>query len=227
VALLTEADFRPGSLAEYCYGLSLTASQAPATALTAAIARMSARFDTLCNDQFEGGTGTFDFDGSGHRKLVLPKRLTAITTLSIRDDAGAYTAQSTSNVYQLHPSLYSSGSKRRGDFDWVEVLPDGEGLTGLPSGASPWYWPRGLQSVRIDGTWGWTTPPADVKYAIALLVWDHFKSKRGDLYRAARISTAEQTTEFVSVSPEDGFTGIPDVDLIVEQYRRSAFIAVA
>lgn len=222
------ADFRTATIAEYAHDIPLSTTEVSnantEALLGATIARMVERFEELTNDRFISETLTLDIDGSGHRKLVLPKRCTGITTLSLRQDSGSYVAQSASNTYQLHSSLYASGAKRIGDVDWVEVLPHGDGLVSLPTGGHPFYWPRGQYAVRIAGTWGWTTTPADVKRAIALLVYDHYKPIRDDLRRAEGYRTQDADIRLV---PVDGTsTGLPEVDRIVAEYRREDYIGV-
>lgn len=225
MALLTYSSFRSETLAEPCQGLALTADEAGNTNLTSAIARLTARIEEWCNDTFESETATFELDGDGTRRLDLPKRCTAITTVKLRNAAGTLGSAQTSTVYRLHSSLYSSGSKKNGEMDWLDIVPDGAGLAG--STYSAYLWPPGAQTVQVAGTFGWTTAPADIKRALALLVWDHFKGRRGDLARAEVVSTSEQTVRYTPTDPAVGlFSGVPEVDAIVAANRRATPVYV-
>lgn len=187
MSYLAAADFRAASLAEYCAGLELTDEEASEPRLTPAIARLSRRFDELTRDHFEEEAGlVLELAGSGTDRLYLPKRCTAVTAVKTRDEAGVLTAESAS-VYRLIASLESAGTRRRdrGAIDYLELVPGGDYLT---TGS---VWPAGPQTVQITGDFGWKAVPADVKRAVALLVYDHFKPVADVLRRAVRVATAD------------------------------------
>jgi hypothetical protein len=223
---VVESDFRTESLAEYAYGLELSTTEAPATAVTSAITRLSARVDEWTNDHFEAESLTLDLDGSGTTKLYLPQRCTAVSSVSIRDEEDVYTVQ-TALGYRLHSSL-RDGVKAVGLYDWLEIVGEGDGLTGLPGlSYNAWRWPVGPATVRVAGTFGWTTTPFDIKRAVAVLVWDHFRQKRGDMVYASRVSTADRTVEYPAPDPSNGvFTAMPEVDAILQTYQRAALLGV-
>ena len=56
------------------------------------------------------------------------------------------------------------------------------------------------------------------------MCWDHFKPQRGDLRRASRVTTEGSTTEYLPPDPANNiWTGIPEVDDVVREYRRDDF----
>lgn len=216
---LDPAAFRLPSLAEYCAGLALTDDEAETSRLTASISRQSDRFDRLTNDHFETQTATtLTLRGNGTSILDLPRRTTAITSVTITNYAGTATVQA-STYWRLHSSLNSTGSAIAydGALDWLEVIP-WQYLTGLTSGSGS-YWPDEPNSVTVVGTFGWTVTPADVKRAVALLVYDQFKPEADILRRANQLSDAGSTYQLSTSG-----TGIPEVDAIVDaySYARSA-----
>lgn len=213
MAYLTSAEFRIDSQAEYCSGLTLTLLEAPDINLTLAIARMSQRFDNATNDHFETATPvTLTLRGNGTSILDLPRRTTAVTSVTTLDYTGSSTTQ-TSTLWRLHSSLNSTGSAIAYDgvLDWLEVT-SGQYLLGI-TGTSGYYWPTAANAVTVIGTFGWTVTPTDVKRAVALLVYDQFKPEADILRRANQLSDAGTIYQ---LSTSD--TGLPEVDAIIEQY---------
>lgn len=218
---LVAEDMRSASLAEFAAGLALDDNQAETSRLTAAIARMSQRFDDLTNDHFSTQTATtLTLSGNGTRILDLPRRCTAVTTVSITDYAGTVTPQA-STVYRLHSSLNSAGSAwtSPGAVDWLEILPF-QFLSGASFGLG-YGWPEEANSVTVLGTFGWTVTPFDVKNAVAMMVYDHFKNKSDRTRRASSYQAGDASF----VNNVEG-TGIKDVDDIIERYRRSQQVMV-
>lgn len=214
MSYLVPDDFRTASIAEYCEQIDLTIEEADDTRLAAAIARLSQRVDDATNDHFSSETLTLDLNGGGSPRLYLPQRCTAVTTLSTRNVQGALTTQA-STSFRLHSSLDATGVARLGEYDWIDAIVWGPGLTGV---YYAWSFDYGEQTVRVTGTFGWMTTPADIKRAVALLVYDHFKPIRQDLRRANRMATADASYDFAQTEP----TGIPEVDGIIAQYRRES-----
>ena len=213
-------DFRGPSLAEYCADLVLTEEEAEVTRLTSAIARQSQRFDDMVYDRFESASATYDLDGKGSVQLYLPARATAITTVKTRDLAGALTAQA-STVWRLQSSLNATGDKRLSTdaVDYLQVIP-GQFLGGV---ADSRRWPAGPQTVQVVGMFGWLVVPAEVKRAVALLVWDQFKPQADPLRKVERYVVGDATF----TAPTDSKTGIGEVDDIVHEYTRPAPPTVA
>jgi len=218
MAYLTAADFRENTPAEYCSGLLLSEAEAATTALTAAIARLSSRIDELTNDHYESRTLTYDLDVYGYSGVVLlPERCTALTTVKTTW-YGTQTTQA-STAYSLHSSLDTAGAKRIGDHDWIEVVTDTGGLVGT---MYTYAWPIGPATVEVTGSFGWVTTPADIKRAVALMVWDHFKPQQDTLRRAVRWTAQGETFEAAASQP----TGIPEVDQLIAEYRREDVVVV-
>lgn len=220
------ADFRAASQAEYASGILITDDEAEDTRLTAAIARLTQRFNDYTNDVFESESLTLELDGDGSDRLMLPKRCTAVSTVKLRDEDGTLGSSQTSTVYRLHSSLYSTGSKRQGEYDWLHIVPLGAGLSNSLDGA--FAWPCGPQTVQVVGTFGWTTTPGDVKRAVALMVYDHFKSTRPDIRAAESVQQQDVIVRYASPDPANGiWTGIQEVDLIIGAYRRDSYLVAS
>ncbi len=219
MAYVTVANLRPDTAAEYAQGVTLTAAEASDARLTAAIAAISERLDRLTNDHFETQTGvTLEVDVTDHTgRLALPRRTTAVTTVKTRDELGVLTTQA-STTYRFRSSLDAAGATRIGESDYLDIIPEGVGLTLTPWA---WSWPYGTQTVQVLGTFGWTVTPRDIKRAVAVLAFDHFKEQRGDLGRAVRYTTGEIAVER-SVPDADHPTGLLEVDAIVTDYHRYA-----
>ena len=222
MAYVTFADFRTATLAEHCYGLALTTTEAPDAALTAAIATYSQRMDNLTNDHYETETLTYDLDvDSTTDRLYLPKRCRSISTLQTRDYAGTLTNEATT-VYRLTSSLDAAGALREpiGGLDHLDIIPGGSGLsTGYMT------WPVGPQTVRVTGQFSWATTPSEIKWAVARLCYARFKESRADLDRAETLTNAGVTLRFLESDAEHP-TGLREVDEIVADYKRDSFIGV-
>jgi hypothetical protein len=222
VTYLTYADFRTASIAEYCLGIDLTSTEASDALMTAAIARMSQRFNDYTDDVFEPESLTLELDGEGTARLLLPKRCTSVTTLKLRDSSGTLGSAEAAAAYRLHSSLYASGSKRMGEWDFLEVVPGGSGLSD-----GTYVFPEGPQTCQIVGSFGWTTTPGDVKRAVALMVYDHFKGVRADIRAAESVSANNVIVRYAQPDPANGiWTGINECDAIIRDYQRRFVPAV-
>lgn len=217
MAYISFADLRSASVAEFAQQLTLTTAEASDDNLTAAIIRFSQRFDDFTNDHFESAGLTLELDGEGEGRIYLPRRTTAVATVNIRDETGTLTTQDTTS-YRLHSSLVA-GTTRSGDWDWLDAVPFGVGFAGVPvTNSNVWCWPGGPQTVQVTGAFGWTVTPGDVKRAVALMVFDHFKPIRNDLRRTQSFTTDSAAINLAITKP----TGIPECDDIIEEYRRES-----
>lgn len=218
MAYLQTSSFRSGSgLDEACYDIPLTTTEAPDAQLGSAIARFAQRFDDLTGDHFELEAVTLSLSGDETKRLDLPKRTVSVSSVSILDTLGNATAQ-TGGVYRLHSSLYGGGTKRlsKGETDYLELLWGAGGLTGYPANHyDPYTWPCDASSVQVTGNFGWTTTPADVKRAVALMVYDHFKPQDASLRRVQGYRTADAEYSMAQTQP----TGIPEVDAIIDDFQ--------
>jgi hypothetical protein len=196
--------------------------------LTATIARMSQRFDDYTNDHYEPETLTLILNGTGSTRLYLPKRILSLTSVATTDYAGNATTQA-STVYRLHKSL--SGGTERSDVqqDYLEII-GGQYLTGVPQVWGQEYsngtWPSGEQNVTVVGSFGWTTTPGDVKRAVALMVYLHYKPRDKALWQTQSFSTADATYNLIDPSPNRP-TGVKEIDDAIERYRYDPALLVA
>jgi hypothetical protein len=220
---LAPADFRTGTLNEVCTGLSLTTTEASDASLTSGIARLSQRIDNYTFDHFESVTDILKLDVDYPTDtLNLPRRTTSVSNVQTQDMVAGLTTQSGSS-YRFRSSLNAAGDDYResvSSIDNLRIVPLGTGLIGSYYGA--WIWPLGPQTVWVSGNFGWITTPYEIKQALALMVFYHFKPIRQDLRLAETVSVADSTIRFGQTSP----SGIPEVDDILVQYRRdqSAFV---
>lgn len=209
---------------EACQGLSLTITEAPDAALATAIARFSQRIDDWTNDHYESQAGvvlTLDVDYPSD-KVYLPRRTTAVSQVQTQDALGGLTVQGASG-YRLRSSLDGAGANLRepgSSVDYLQIIPLGSGLVSTYYGA--WIWPLGPQTVYVTGTYGWTVTPGDIKRALALLVFYHFKPIRADLRMAETVSVADSTIRFGATFP----SGIPECDDILFDYKRDQRVFV-
>ena len=206
-------DFRSASLAEFCRGIPLTAAEADDTDLAAAIARMQLRVDDFTNDRFEAFTTTYLLDGRGRIRLVLPNRCMSVATVKTRDNVGTLTTQATT-VWRLVQSLTESGTQPISSFDYLAVVP-GQQLAGMNSWDWPYAWPTGPNTVEVTGSFGWPSPPSDIRRATALMVWDHFRGL--DPMRRSATSWATLDTTY---GPTSGSTQLQEANQILTEYRR-------
>jgi hypothetical protein len=215
VSYLTAADMRATSLAEFASDLDLTDDQAESTRLTSAIARMSQRFDDMTDDHYESESLTLTLSGNDSRILDLPKRCTALTSVTITNYAGTDTLQAAA-VYRLHSSLNTAGDAwtTPGSLDWIEITPNTY-LSGASFGLG-YCWPAEPNSVTVVGTFGWTVTPADVKRAVAIMVYDQFKPVADPLRRTIAWASGDAQFSRDQSAP----LGLPEVDQIIADYRR-------
>lgn len=222
MAYLVAADFRSETLHEAAAGLALTVDEAEDAALTSAIARASVRFDDYTGDHFESEAAlVLTLRGNDGSALYLPRRCTAVSQVRIQSALGVYTIQA-STVYRLVSSLETGGARRRSKWatDYLEILPN-QYLTGTTYGTAD-GWPCEANSVEVTGTFGWTVTPADVKKAVATLVYDHFKPIRKDLAMADRWATEDASFTRSASEP----SGIPVVDDIVASFTYDTAVGV-
>ena len=213
MAYITTANFRTVTLAEHCQGLALNDDEAPDTILTNTITRISARVDDMLDDHFEAQNDVvLELDGSGTRRLYLPRRTRGVDAVKTRDEAGALTAETV--VWRLHSSLDAAGTAKAypgAIYDWLDLIPTKMLSTG-------WVWPEGPQTVQVTGDFGWSVPPAEIKRLVALLVWDQLKVQGDVMRRAERLQTEDASYNLAAVPPE--------VSDIMSRYRRRQRVPV-
>jgi len=214
MSILVANDFRTESLHEVCRQLDLTDEEAGDAHLTDAIGRLQLRLEEWTNDRYESQALTLDLDGSGWTRLYLPRRCTELDAVSLRDEFGDLTLQDPQH-YRFRSSLYNAGRERIDPeaTDYLVTVPGGGGLsTGL------YDWPTGPQSVRVVGNFGWVEAPTDIKRALALCIFDHFKPLRADLRRTVTWRTTDASMDASTTTP----SGIPEADAIIASYHYDA-----
>ncbi len=231
-AYVSSADFRPGSGKWYTHGIPLTEDDADNNSLSDAITAMTQAFDLYTDDHFEpepGGepetTMTLDLPGSGGPNITVPKRIRSLTDVSLRDFNGNLISQLPS-VYRVIQSIVD-GKRTEGDLDQISVIPgqwlSGVGYWGDNFYTGSWqYFPLGVNSVQITGTFSWPSTPEQVKRAVSLMVYDAIKPGTDVLRRADRWATPTANFTVAVANP----TGMPEVDNIIGQFTRNRIPAI-
>jgi hypothetical protein len=214
VTYLEPDDFREGSFDEVCAQHLLTEAEAEDARLTATIARMSERIDAYCNDHFEPVNMTIRTAGTGTTSLILPLRTLAVTGVRFVDRYGVVGADEDTDAYIVKSSLGAAGTELiPGALDWLDAVVGGVGFSASPS----YLWPMDVWGVEVEGTFGWASTPTDIKRAVALLTYNHFKPIRHDLGWSVTWRTEDASMDRAQTEP----SGIPEVDEIVARYQRA------
>lgn len=225
---LAPASFRTDSLDEACRGLAL--DDVPDAPLTAAIARLSQRIDDWCGDHFEAEAAyTLVATGTGLGRLYLDKRCRAVTSVKIRQVDGTLSAAAATTAYRLRSSLNTAGTARvnGSNLDWLELVYGAAGLPATTWGYGPYVWPCETNAIEIVGDFSWTAVPGDIQRALAMLVYDHFHDIRPALRAAESVQTDTVVVRYVQPNPAAGlYSGIPDVDGIIGDYRRAPRVMI-
>jgi hypothetical protein len=143
------------------------------------IAWVQAYIDRYCGRTF-GSTAitTKYYDGTGRNELYIDD-CTAVSVLQILDPAGTVVDTVAADEFWLYP--LNLAQKNR-------IVLNGQGL-----GAFPAY-PR---SVKVTGTFGVASVPAEIQWAATALVADIVKSQPDVARAAARQKLGEYEVEFV------------------------------
>lgn len=220
MAYLTADDFRSATEIDATKQLTLTTAEAADAQLTAAIERLSQRIDLYTRDHFDPEVAqTINLDVRGvSRRLLVPKRVRSVTAVKLVDLDGGETAQDATD-YRVLSSLDDTGTAMltQRKYDSLEVV--------LGQTLSDGYetWPQGAGTVKVTGDFSWAGCPGDIQRALALMVFDHFKPINNNLRRAQRWGNGEM----FYVAGETAPTGMPEVDEILNAYRRAEPIGVA
>lgn len=200
MAYLAITDFRAATATTSCLGITMETTDISDANLTALIAEMSHRFDRYTGDHFEAETGaTATADGTSELNLFFPKRLRAVTSVTVTWPGGATTVVPTSyyafepftdDFFQIpHPST-------------IDLKP---GLNIYPGG-----WPAGSNNVSVVGDFSWLTCPTEVKRAVALACWERVTvdgstaiAGPGDANCFSRLAEAQSIADFFR-RPIDG-----------------------
>ena len=172
MAYIAAADFRERTVAPYCANLILTETDGTDAYINLLIAQVTTQVELDLADDFEPPSPDDDevieVDGWGTTRLYAPRRVRALTTVEIREPwLTTYTTQA-STAYRLRKSLNTAGTAMvdGSTSDWLDAL------LGLSTG----IWPKGAQTVRLTGKFGWAAVPTDIKRLVALRVYDILKS---------------------------------------------------
>ena len=164
MAYIIAADFRLATLADWCIGLDETTADVSDANLTTLIATASALFDKYTGDHFEPEAGlTLVVDGEASPHLWMPKRIRAVTSVSV-----TYYGGSTPVVV---PSTSYTFEAFTGDFSMLEHESRISLWPGLYIGW-PGGWPKGRSNITVVGDFSWPSTPGEVKRAVALACWE-------------------------------------------------------
>lgn len=183
--------------------------------LTSMIAAATQAIDTYCRDHFEAtASTTLRLQGQGSYYLDLPKRVRAVTTVSVVDYAGTSTSFS-SSYWRIHTSLDSiSGSNIiQSGQDQLELVQD------LTVGNASGRWPYPPYKIEVTGDWDWATVPEAVKYAACVLVWSWCQSTLPPNVESIDLGAATIRRPPLDIES----TGVFEADRALQPYRRLAF----
>lgn len=206
-------------------GSTIDLTQYTSAEITAEIAFAESLIEEICEDIFYAKTATHTFDGTGNVKLFfMPKikyRLISVTTLKELDLDGSTVLDTfTENVdfktypFYVETSRYIEGDSPRRRF----------GTGGV--------WPSGQNNIQIEGTWGSTEVPAEIKRATILLTLEKLKpgltnQTPGDV-RSIGWDDFRISFKASGASNTYSETGLNDVDRILRRYINDVdlFLAV-
>ena len=157
--------------------------------------------------------------GTGDRMLYLPRRVRAVTAVSVTDESGNATALDSDDYGVMSSFDDVTGSN-------IVSHPLGHDALYLKvpisSNVSGTAWPVEPWTVTVTGTWGWQVTPEEVKQACARLVW---KMATNALPMGAS-SVTMGGTRYERVQATLDSTGDPEVDQILQHRRRVQYAGV-
>lgn len=211
MAYIADTDLRSGTLYPYI-SVPSTGSGAVSTGrLQAMIGAAQTVVDTYTHDHFEPTTGTLRVQASAESNfLYLPKRVRAVATVSNYDYADVLTSV-TSDYFEIESSLDIAGTNLIGATGRDGLLL----RKWLPVGTG--RWPAYPSYVDVTGSFDWAAVPEEVKLATALLVWRNCNAEI-----PPGVTRVESATQIYSIGqPGPDSTGLPEVDGMLQQFRRT------
>ena len=183
---------------------------------------MESLIEHICNDTFYNQSTTYKFDGNGLSKLFFQpdviSRLISVTSVKDYDIDG---------TTLLH--TYVEGQDFVAYDYYLETaiaFPEDTPRRGIFRGGK---WPKGQKNIWIEGTWGRSTTPPEIKRATLLLTLERLEP--GFLKMApkdvSQVVWGDFTASFKGV--EAGMsTGYVEVDRMLERYvnRVDLFMAI-
>ena len=190
--------------------------------ITTELDLMESLIENICNDVFYTKTETNKFDGNGLTKLFFFPEVTyrLLSVTSVKD-------YDTNGTTLLH--TYTEGTDFVSYEHYLEVtlaFPEDTPRRGVSRGGK---WPRGQNNIWIEGTWGRSSVPPEIKRATLLLTLERLMS--GFVKMApkdiSQVVWGDFTASFKGVEPGQS-TGYVEVDRMLERYvnRVDMFLAV-
>jgi hypothetical protein len=192
----------------------------------------SALLDRLTGDHFLPTTGSIVVDGPkvdgfgrSRRILFLPRRVRAVSDVSILATDGTTTSALDVTAYRVHSSLISPSTTDTPvmfadhAYDGIELLygPSTDSLT-LPGTWASWgALPSYPRAVVVTGQFDWAAAPEPIKQATAWLVLDWCRQRQAPA-RTQSYSSGRASFEI----NREGLTGIDQVDRVIAMYKRAA-----
>jgi hypothetical protein len=187
--------------------------------------------ERYCGRWFEPRTQTFLLDADNQRVLDLPQPIVAMTSVKID---GTDVLLTDIEVYNRHlvEGLTTPDDRELPKLEWsLEDLSYGGAWLFCPG-----VWTKGQKIVEVAGVFGYTDPddsvvgatPALIRHACKLLVMREFPTMNGDAdtredrQQRWRVVSDRTRDQAISMSPRaaGSITGDPDVDRILDGYRR-------
>jgi len=187
----------------------------------AEIAFAEAVVESITGDLFYEKTETNQFDGNGLSELFFPPdvpyRLLTVTSLKNVDiddtllDTYVEGDDFVAYPYHIQVALaYCDDTPRR------RVARGG-------------FWPRGQKNIRVEGTWGRSEVPAEIKRATILLVLERLQpgSSGASAGGVKQIVWNDFTVTFTGDAQTGQQTGLREVDMLLARHVNYAALFVA
>lgn len=169
--------------------------------------------DLITNDTFCPFTATYTFDGNGKCRLQFPPKV-------------PYKLLSVTEVLEFgcgYPEAGKAVTSYTAGPHWIDRC------CSTACDAECACWPKGCNSVSIEGSWGWAETPVMIKKAAKLLVLERLSPGSCGSCNAQKYPPNTQTVDWgdfkISFQPEKtqellsgSSTGIIEVDMILSHY---------
>lgn len=170
--------------------------------------------EEICNDIFYTKTETNKFDGSGTPRLFfhprIPYRLISVTSAKEYDIDGSTLLDT-----------YTEGTDFIVRDYWLEMAKDFPGDSPRRRYGSGGVWPKGQQNIWIEGTWGRSSCPPEIKRAAILWVLEYLMP--GSTGQAPKdivqVNWSDFTLSYKQGEDTTGLsTGFPEIDRLLHSH---------
>jgi len=176
------------------------------------IDRIEDQIEYLTSDIFYSKTATYRFDGNGNYKLFfqpqLAYKLLTIVACKELDIDGTVLDTFTENTDFVKYDYY---------IETARSYPGDSVRRGITRGGR---WPKGQRNMEVEGTWGASSVPPDIKYITIILTLERLKpgSTKMTARDVKQVVWSDFTVTFTGESGMANLTGFIEVDRILEKH---------